>query len=545
MFMIFSITSVLSLKMFAGILLLFSAFSLYTTVVQAKDSQATFVSHILQLRGNAYGISPCKIMCLASVFRHTRWRVPYKTSCKLSLTYLSLLLVTLSSEIELNPGPSFPCGSCGIEVLDDDAAVSCNNCDYWYHIQCQNISTGTYATLQAGDVSFTWMCMRCEAQNYSNHSNQSLTSFVSNNSFDALQTDSFASSCDVLQSDSTASSMSSSLSSPSPNTQTNTTNRKFPKLKVLNINFQSVRNKKPELHTLLDTERPDVVCGTESWLTPDISNSEILPPDLGYTMFRQDRKGNIGGGVVILVKDDIIASEQKQFQTDCEILWIKIELVGTRHLHIAAYYRPKENDAYSADEFRRSLEMVSKEKGDIWVLGDLNYPKLDWDKDDVPYIKAGCAHTKLYDSFIETMSDFNFSQMVREPTRQGNILDLFLTTNHTLVNSVKIIPGLSDHDIVEGVVDTKPASTNKAPRKVHLYRKADWDSLKSYMKDFCNSFVLSYEGKSVETLWLEFKEALNAGIGKFIPTKFVGQKKAFALDNTAYQEGNQKERQVI
>ena len=132
--------------MFAGILLLFSAFSLYTTVVQARDSQATFVSHILQLRGNAYGISPCKIMCLASVFRHTRWRVPYKTSRKLSLTYLSLLLVTLSSEIELNPGPSFPCGSCGIEVLDDDDAVSCDNCDYWYHIQCQNISTGTYET---------------------------------------------------------------------------------------------------------------------------------------------------------------------------------------------------------------------------------------------------------------------------------------------------------------------------------------------------------------------------------------------------------------
>ena len=101
--------------------------------------------------------------------------MPYKTSCRLSLTYLSLLLVTLSSEIEFNPGPSFPCGSCGIEVLDDDAAVSCDNCDYWYHIQCQNISTGTYETLQAGDVSFTWMCMRCEAQNYSNHSKQSWT----------------------------------------------------------------------------------------------------------------------------------------------------------------------------------------------------------------------------------------------------------------------------------------------------------------------------------------------------------------------------------
>ena len=81
-------------------------------------------------------------------------------------------------------------------------------------------------------------------------------------------------------------------------------------------------------------------------------------------MFRQDRTGNIGGGVLILAKNDIIASEQKQFQTDGEILWVKIELVGTRPLHIAAYYRPKENDSYSADEFTKSLEKVSKEKGD-------------------------------------------------------------------------------------------------------------------------------------------------------------------------------------
>ena len=53
-----------------------------------------------------------------------------------------------------------------------------------------------------------------------------------------------------------------------------------------------------------------------------------------------------------------------------------------------------------------------------------------------------------------------------------NLLDrvisliLALTTNHTLVHSVNIIPGLSDHNIVKCVVDTKPASTKKAI-KVH------------------------------------------------------------------------------
>ena len=94
-----------------------------------------------------------------------------------------------------------------------------------------------------------------------------------------------------------------------------------------------MRNKKPELHTLLDTEHLGVICGKKSWLTPDISKNEIIPQDLGYTMFRQDRIGSIGGAVLILVKNDITAFEQQQFQTDCEIVWIKIELVGSRLLY--------------------------------------------------------------------------------------------------------------------------------------------------------------------------------------------------------------------
>ena len=45
------------------------------------------------------------------------------------------------------------------------------------------------------------------------------------------------------------------------------------------------------------------------------------------------------------------------------------------------------------------------------------------------------------------------------------------------------------------------------------------------MQSFRSSFLSSYEGKSVEALWTEFKEALNSGIEKFIPSKFTGNKK--------------------
>ena len=197
-----------------------------------------------------------------------------------------------------------------------------------------------------------------------------------------------------------------------------------------------------------------------------------------------------------------------QFKTDCEVLWITLELVGRKPLFIAAYYRPKEGDALSTEEFQKSIEMVSQQKGDIWILGDLNYPKLEWDEDDVPFIKPGCSHTKLYDSFIETMCDHSLSQMVREPTRSGNILDLFLTTNPTLVNSVSIIPGLSDHNIVKCIVDTKPKLTRKARRKAHLYRKANWEDFRTHIQFFCDDFMSQLKGKSVEQLWCDFKELL-------------------------------------
>ena len=87
------------------------------------------------------------------------------------------------------------------------------------------------------------------------------------------------------------------------------------------------------------------------------------------------------------------------------------------------------------------------------------------------------------------------------------ILDLFLTTNHTLVESVSIIPGLSDHDIVRCTVNSKPKVTKNSPRRTLLYRKADWASLKIYMRSFCDSFLSSYECKSVEVMRTEFKEA--------------------------------------
>ena len=62
-----------------------------------------------------------------------------------------------------------------------------------------------------------------------------------------------------------------------------------------------------------------------------------------------------------------------------EIIWVKVNIVSTKSLFAAAHYRPKEGDVQSAEELRRSIEMVRKTHGNVWILGDFNYPKFSWD----------------------------------------------------------------------------------------------------------------------------------------------------------------------
>lgn len=85
----------------------------------------------------------------------------------------------------------------------------------------------------------------------------------------------------------------------------------------------------------------------------------------------------------------------KQFQTNCENVWVKIDIVSAKSLFVAAYYRPKEGDIQSAEELRRSVDRVTKTQGNVWILGDFNYPKFSWDAEHNPSIKPGCGLTYI------------------------------------------------------------------------------------------------------------------------------------------------------
>ena len=131
------------------------------------------------------------------------------------------------------------------------------------------------------------------------------------------------------------------------------------------------------------------------------------------------------------------------------------------------------------------------------VASDFNLPKFTWVECE-PSIKPDCTCRSVYDNFEDILNDFNLTQMVTEPTRQDNILDLILTSNPILVSAVTCIPGLSDHDIVLIEVAVKANRNKQKRRKIHLYNKEDWTTFRSKLKDYQTKFLEEHHGKSVE-----------------------------------------------
>ena len=113
--------------------------------------------------------------------------------------------------------------------------------------------------------------------------------------------------------------------------------------------------------------------------------------------------------------------------------------------------------------------------------------------------------------------------MVTQPTRHGNILDLFLTTNPTLIQQVRCKPGLSDHDMVIAHCSLTSIAQKEKPRKVPIFRKADWSKFKSLLREYQQEFLT----RSVEELWNDFTSTLDLYSSQCIPVKTFSGKKSF------------------
>ena len=144
--------------------------------------------------------------------------------------------------------------------------------------------------------------------------------------------------------------------------------KKHAPLRILNVN----KGKPGQVRNLIDNTNQDIIFGTETWIDSNIKDSQIFPP--GFQIFRKDRNCS-GGGVLIAIKDIFIATSVPELQTDCEIVWCKLELMGHKAIYLCCYYNPKTSNEHGYLELERRINRADNiNNAFIIAAGDFNLP---------------------------------------------------------------------------------------------------------------------------------------------------------------------------
>lgn len=116
-------------------------------------------------------------------------------------------------------------------------------------------------------------------------------------------------------------------------------------------------------------------------------------------------------------------------------------------------------------------------------------------------------------------------QVATQPTRitktTANVLEVFFTSNPTLIHKVETIPGIADHEAVFTESSLRPMRVKTPPRNVYQYRKANYVSMQNELRAYQQEFEERATREDVECLWSTFKKKLNSIMDKYIPSKMI------------------------
>ena len=215
-------------------------------------------------------------------------------------------------------------------------------------------------------------------------------------------------------------------------------------IKCVCLNARSIINNKDELNIMVDDITPRI---TESWANNDITDAELGLE--GYAMFRKDRMGRRGGGVLLYIKDTIPAYEvQLQEEADCnEAIWCKL-VTGHTTVTIGVVYRCPNITKQNNEKIHNAISEVSK--GDCIIMGDFNHGNIKWDSQQSTGVEDQRVLCLVQDNFL--------TQHVLEPTRAARVLDIVLSSQKEFVDNVVIQEPLGSSDLNQLHFNTLTAS---------------------------------------------------------------------------------------
>ena len=241
-------------------------------------------------------------------------------------------------------------------------------------------------------------------------------------------------------------------------------------LRVISLNCRSMRNKMQSIMSFLDENSIDIAFIQESWLRKSDGHiiNEIKEYNYKVISFRKPRKLDFGGGVAVIFKQYL---KLKQIKTEsfrsfenitCQVITDKGPIIFSN------LYRPgySSKHRYTAKkfcvEFNQFIELLNSYSTVTYLVGDYNFHletlyRTD-DRQETSYEIQKKNEAKM---FTSVLSEFNYSQLINEPTHElGGTLDTLICNDSSYVNGWSVLGKndvcISDHLPIFFELNTKP-----------------------------------------------------------------------------------------
>ena len=239
------------------------------------------------------------------------------------------------------------------------------------------------------------------------------------------------------------------------------------------INIQSIISAAKRAHLSAELEKydPDVLALNETWLDSTVASLDIP----GYTLVsRRDRPhtsvGRLNhGGIALYRRSEGLLVTHLEDSKTAERAWHVVH-TDVGGVLLGVWYRPPGSSHNHIETFDAELERLREGMVGTLVVGDLNVWHKGW-------LKHSPRDTLEGERLHTICKEHSLKQIVKEPTRGLNLLDLVLSTLPGQ-SSASVLPAIADHCAVLTKVDLPMPKVQVIEREVWDYKYADWDALR-------------------------------------------------------------------
>ncbi len=395
---------------------------------------------------------------------------------------------------------NFPCGICHKNIHANQKAIFCNNCSFYVHINCNDISTSEYTELKKEPDDVPWFCKNCTKSMFPFGSleNEELLGISD------LDLPSFIDSTPMFE-------VTSSLMDL-PNLSDYDIDEHMPQsidsryftlpelsllqsssddFSILHTNIRSLSLHHDELvslsaHTKLNL---DVIGVSEIWHSNDnpiSSNVDIS----GFNFFKTSSLTQ-NGGVGLFIRNSLTFKPRIDLDSctdDFETVWVEIDNKKDKNFLICCVYRhPSSKVDNLTSHFQNLLSNISSNKF-VFIMGDFNVNLLDY-----------ASHSPTTD-FVNNFFSHNLLPCIHHPTRvsehRASVIDnIYTNATNANITSGNILMQISDHFPQFLVLKNAQVSHNKSESFKHDYSKFKDDK---FLEEFNQTNFTYFENSNMD-----------------------------------------------